>query len=102
VPAVAVLNGKALYGALVDVVVLGFVNPDRDASTFDPHESVERITRTDFVAADRVVVQDWCISMIIVCVLSVAWASGPSSVNIPTAKLYFVTSAPGSCDQHKV
>jgi hypothetical protein len=60
VPAVAVLNGNTLYGVLVALVVFGFVSPDRDANTFAPHKSVDRITRTAFVAADPLVVHDSC------------------------------------------
>jgi hypothetical protein len=95
VPAVAVLNGNTLYGVLVALVVFGFVSPVRAATTFAPHESVDRITRTAFVAADPLVVHESCRSQLIVNVQSVAWLSGPCRMNIPTAKLNFVTSAPG-------
>jgi hypothetical protein len=52
------LRGKSTYGVLVEPVVPGFVSPERDASTFVPHASVDRITRTAFVAAVPVVVHD--------------------------------------------
>jgi hypothetical protein len=58
VPAVAVLSANTLYGALPAVATFGFVNPDSEANTFDPHESVDRITRTAFVAADPLVVHE--------------------------------------------
>jgi hypothetical protein len=90
-----VLNANALYGVLVESVVFGFVSPENDANTSDPQESVDRITRTAFVALDPLVVHDNCRSQLVVSVQSVAWLSGPCRMNIPTVKLYFVTSAPG-------
>jgi hypothetical protein len=90
-----VLNAKALYGVLEEPVTFGFVNPEKDASTSNPHEALDKITRTAFVAADPVVVHDSCRSQLIVSVQSVAWLSGPCRMNIPTVKLYFVTSPPG-------
>jgi hypothetical protein len=102
VPAVAVLSGNSMYGVLDEPVVAGFVSPERDANTFVPHVSVDRITRTAFVAAVPLVVQDSCRSQLIVKVQSVAWLSGPCKMNIPTAKLYFVISPSGMCDQHNV
>jgi hypothetical protein len=95
-----VLNANASYGA--PVATFGFVNPEKDARASSPHVSVDRITRTAFVAAKPVVVHVNCRSQLIVSVQSVAWLSGPCKMNIPTAKLYFVTSAPGECEQHKV
>jgi hypothetical protein len=95
VPAVAVLKANALYGVLVESVTFGFVSPVRAATTSDPHESVDRITLTAFVAADPLVVQDRSKSQLAVSVQSVAWLSGPCNVNIPTVKLNFVTSPPG-------
>jgi hypothetical protein len=68
---IAMLNAKILYGA-VFVAVTGLVNPDRDANTFDPHESVDKCTRTAFVAANPVVVHDNCRSQLMVNVQSVA------------------------------
>ena len=94
-PAVAVLNANALYGVLVESVAFGFVSPEKDAKTSDPHESVDRITLTSFVAADPLVVQDRSKSQLAVNVQSVAWLSGPCRMNIPTAKLNFNTSPPG-------
>jgi hypothetical protein len=93
VPAVAVLSAKASYG--VPDVVEGFVSPVSAATTFAPQESVDRITRTAFVAANPLVVHDNCRSQLIVSVQSVAWLSGPCNMNMPTAKLNFVTSPPG-------
>jgi hypothetical protein len=93
VPAVAVLSANTLYG--VPDVVTGFVSPEKDANAFDPHVAVDRTTRTAFVDANPVVVHDSCRSQLIVRVQSVAWLSGPCNMNIPTAKLYFVTSPPG-------
>jgi hypothetical protein len=95
VPAVAVLSGNSLYGVLVESVVAGFVSPVRSAATFAPHVSVDKITRTAFVAADPLVVHDNCRSQLVVSVQSVAWLSGPCKMNIPKAKLNFVTSPPG-------
>ena len=94
-PAVAVLNANALYGVLVESVAFGFVSPEKDAKTSDPHESVDKITRTAFVAADPLVVHDNCRLQLAVSVQSVAWLSGPWRVNMPTAKLNFATSPPG-------
>jgi hypothetical protein len=102
VPAVAVLSANSLYGVVVEPVVTGFVSPENDANASDPHVAVDRTTRTAFVAADPLVVHVSCRSQLIVSVQSVAWLSGPCKVNIPTAKLYFVTSPPGECDQHNV
>ena len=101
-PAVAVLNAKALYGVLDEPVTFGFVSPEKDAKVSDPHESVDEITRTPFVAADPLVVQESCRSQLVVNVQSVAWLSGPWRMNIPAAKLNFVTSPPGEWDQHSV
>jgi hypothetical protein len=95
VPAVAVLNANALYGVVVESVTFGFVSPEKDAKTSDPHESVDRITLAAFVATDPLVVHDNCRSQLAVSVQSVAWLSGPCNVNIPTVKLNFVTSPPG-------
>jgi hypothetical protein len=95
VPAVAVLSANALYGVLPEPVATGLVSPEKDAKTSDPHVSVDRITRTAFVAADPLVVHESCRSQLVVSVQSVAWLSGPWRINIPTAKLYFVTSPPG-------
>ena len=94
-PAVAVLNAKALYGVLDEPVTRGFVSPEKDAKVSDPQESVDEITRTAFVVADPLVVQESCRSQLVVNVQSVAWLSGPWRINIPTVKLYFVTSPPG-------
>ena len=99
-PPVAVLKGKAMYGVLAEPVVAGFVNPDKDANTFDdPHVAVDRITLTAFVDCVPAVVQVNCRSQLIVSVQSVAWLSGPCKMNTPTMKLYFGTfadtSAPG-------
>jgi hypothetical protein len=102
VPAVAVLSGKSMYGVLSDPVVAGFVNPERDAKTSDPQTAVDKITRTAFVAAVPLVVQESCRSQLIVSVQSVAWLSGPCSVNLPTSKLYLVMSPFGMCDQQSV
>jgi hypothetical protein len=90
-----VLNAKSSYGVLAEPVTAGFVSPEKDAKTSDPHESVDKITRTAFVAAVPLVVHVNTRSQLIVSVQSVAWLSGPCRMNIPTAKLYFVTSAPG-------
>jgi hypothetical protein len=95
VPAVAVVSANALYGVLAEPVVTGLVSPEKDAKTFAPHESVDNITRTAFVAADPLVVHESCRSQLAVSVQSVAWLSGPCRMNIPTAKLNFVTSPPG-------
>jgi hypothetical protein len=100
VPAVAVLSANASYGA--PDVVTGFVSPDKDANALVPHVAVERITRTAFVDASPFVVHVNCRSQLAVSVQSVAWLSGPCNMNIPTAKLNFVTSAPGEWDQHSV
>ena len=86
-PAVAVVRGYSTYGELNDAVIAGFVNPARDAKLFDPHESVDNITRTSFVATVPLVVQDSCKLQLIVKVQSVAWLSGPCRMNIPTLKL---------------
>jgi hypothetical protein len=94
VPAVAVLSAKALYGALLRAVT-GFVSPVRAATTFAPHVSDDKITRTAFVAADSVVVQDSCRLQLTVRVQALAWSSGPCNVNIPTVKLNLATSPPG-------
>ena len=94
-PAVAVLSANSLYGVLDEPVTLGFVSPEKDAKVSDPQESVDEITRTPFVAADPLVVQDRSKSQLAVNVQSVAWLSGPCNVNIPTVKLNFVTSPPG-------
>ena len=94
-PAVAVLSANSLYGVLDEPVTLGFVSPEKDAKVSDPQESVDEITRTPFVAADPLVVQDSCRLQLVVKVQSVAWLSGPWRMNIPTVKLYFVTSPPG-------
>jgi hypothetical protein len=88
-----VLNANASYGA--PVATFGFVNPEKDARASSPHVSVDRITRTAFVAAVPFVVHDNCRSQLAVSVQSVAWLSGPCNVNIPTTKLYFVTSPLG-------
>jgi hypothetical protein len=95
VPAVAVLSAKALYGVLDESVTFGLVSPDKDANTNDPHVAVDGTTRTAFVAADPLVVHDSCRVQLVVSVQSVAWLSGPWRMNIPTVKLYFVTSPPG-------
>jgi hypothetical protein len=95
VPAVAVLNGNSLCGALVELVVAGFVSPERDAKTFVPQASVDAITRTAFVDPDPVVVHDSCRLQLAVNVHSTFWLSEPCRMNIPTAKLNFVTSPPG-------
>jgi hypothetical protein len=98
VPAVAVSSGNALYGKLFSDVVLGFVSPDRDASTSVPHETEDGITRTAFVAADPLVVHSSCRTQLTVSVHAKSWVSGkfgPCSENIPTVKLNFVTSPPG-------
>jgi hypothetical protein len=95
VPAVAVVSAKALYGLLVEPVTFGFVSPVRAATTSDPHEFDDKITRTAFVAADSVVVHVSTKLQLIVSVQSVVWSSGPCKMNIPTVKLYFVTSPPG-------
>jgi hypothetical protein len=95
VPAVAVLSANALYGVVVESVTFGLVSPAKDATTFVPHESVDKITRTAFVAADPLIVHDNCRSQLIVKVQSVAWLSGPWRVNMPTVKLNFATSPPG-------
>jgi hypothetical protein len=95
VPAVAVLNANALYGVVVESVTFGFVSPEKDAKTSDPHDAVDKITRTAFVAADPLVVHDNCRSQLAVSVQSVAWLSGPCNVNMPTVKLNFATSPPG-------
>jgi hypothetical protein len=96
-----VLIANTLYGAVL-VATFGFVNPEKDANTSDPHVSDERINRTAFVDACPVVVHASCRSQLIVNVQSVVWAFGPCSVNIPTVNVYFATSAPGECDQHIV
>jgi hypothetical protein len=90
-----VLSGNTLYGVLDEVVTFGFVSPVRAAATFAPHVSVDKMTRTAFVAADPLVVHDNCRSQLAVNVQSVAWLSGPCKMNMPTAKLYLVTSPPG-------
>jgi hypothetical protein len=96
VPAVAVLRGNTLYGELVELVVFGFASPDKDANTLSPHElESDRVTRTAFVAADPVVDHVNCRAQLTVSVQALFCASGPSSVNIPTVKLYFWTSVPG-------
>jgi hypothetical protein len=77
VPAVAVLSPKALYGVLVESVTFGFVRPEKDAKTSDPHESDDKITRTAFVAADSVVVHVSTKSQLAVSVQAVVWSSGP-------------------------
>jgi hypothetical protein len=82
--------------------VTGLVSPDKDARLADPQVSVDRITRTAFVATNPVVVHDSCRLQVIVRVQAVDWLSGPCSVNIPTVKLNLVTSPPGECDQHSV
>jgi hypothetical protein len=87
------LSANASYG--VPDVTTGFVSPERDANTFDPHVSVDRITLTALVAANPVVVHVNCRSQLAVSVQSVAWLSGPCRMNIPTAKLNLVTSPPG-------
>jgi hypothetical protein len=102
VPAVAVLSANSLYGALDESVTFGLVSPERDANTNDPHVAVDGTTRTAFVAADPLVVQDSCRTQLVVSVQSVAWLSGPWRMNIPAAKLNFVTSPPGEWDQHSV
>jgi hypothetical protein len=94
VPAVAVVSANVLYGAVL-CVVTGLVNPDKEARTFDPQVSVDRITRTAFVFAKPFVVQDSCKAQLTVRVQAVAWLSGPCKVNIPIVKLNLVTSAPG-------
>jgi hypothetical protein len=71
VPTFAVLSANTLYGALF-VATFGFVKPENDANAFDPHESVDKCTRTAFVAANPVVVHDNCRSQLIVNVQSVA------------------------------
>jgi hypothetical protein len=96
------LNANTLYVELVDVVAFGFASPVRAASLSSPQESEERITRTSFVAADPLVVQDSCKSQLIVSVQALSWAFGPWRMNIPTSKLYFCTSVPGEWDQHSV
>jgi hypothetical protein len=98
VPAVAVLSGNTPYGSVVEVVVLGFVSPEKDASTSCPHEPEDGITRTAFVAADPLVVHSSCRTQLTVSVHAKSWVSGkfgPCSENIPTVKLNFVTSPPG-------
>jgi hypothetical protein len=77
VPAVAVLRAYSKYGEFNDAVVEGFVKPDRDAKPIEPHDPVDKITRTAFVAAVPLVVHDNCRSQLIVKVQSVAWLSGP-------------------------
>jgi hypothetical protein len=72
VPAVGVLSGNTLYGVLVEVVFFGFVSPDSEASTSNPHESVDRITRTSFVDADPLVVHESCRPQLTVSVQCVA------------------------------
>jgi hypothetical protein len=79
----------------VEPVVTGFVNPEKDANASDPHDAVDKITRTPFVAADPLVVHDSCRSQLAVSVQSVAWLSGPCNMNMPTVKLNFATSPPG-------
>jgi hypothetical protein len=66
------LSGNTLYGALDEVVTFGFVKPEKDANASDPHESVDKCSRTAFVAADPVVVHESCRSQLIVSVQSVA------------------------------
>jgi hypothetical protein len=73
VPAVAVLKGNSLYGSLVESVVDGLVNPERDANTLVPQTAVDKIIRTAFVAADPVVVHDSCRSQLAVNVHSSTW-----------------------------
>jgi hypothetical protein len=76
-------------------VTFGFVSPEKDAKTFNPHESVDKINRTAFVAADPLVVHDRTKAQLAVSVQSVVWLSGPCRMNIPTEKLNLVTSPPG-------
>jgi hypothetical protein len=76
VPTVAVLNANALCGAPPDVA-LGFVSPEKDARLSDPHESVDSITRTAFVAAAPFVVHVNCRPQLAVNVQSVVWSFGP-------------------------
>jgi hypothetical protein len=102
VPTVAVLSANALYGALVESVTFGFVSPEKDARTFVPHVSVESISRTALVEADPPVDHASCRLQLVVKVQSVVWLSGPCSVNIPTVKLNFGTSAPGEWLQQSV
>jgi hypothetical protein len=90
-----VLKAKSTYGVLDEFVVAGFVSPEKDASTSSPHVAVDRITLTAFVDCVPVVVHDSCKSQLIVSVQSVVWLSGPCRMNMPTVKLYFLTSAPG-------
>ena len=101
VPAVAVLIGNTLYGALGETVCFGFCNPDRDANTFAPHEFDDKITRTAFVALDPVVVHDSCRLQLTVSVQALSWLSGPCKVNIPILKLNFCGTACGLWPQHK-
>jgi hypothetical protein len=95
VPAVAVVRGNTLYGALVEVVVFGIVSPVSAATTSSPHEAEDRITRNAFVAFDPPVDHANCKEQPTVSVQALLCAFGPSSVNIPTVKLYFCTSPPG-------
>jgi hypothetical protein len=91
-----------LYGVLPEAVTTGFVSPEKDAKESDPHDDVDKTTLTAFVDADPLVVHESCRSHFAVSVQSVAWLSGPCRMNMPTVKLYLVTSPPGECDQHKV
>jgi hypothetical protein len=72
VPTIAVLNAKALYGVLEEPVTFGFVSPEKDASTSNPHEALDKITRIALVDADPLVVQESCRSQLAVSVQSVA------------------------------
>jgi hypothetical protein len=72
VPAVTNPKLNTLYGVLEELVVAGFVNPVIACNTFNPHEALDRITRTAFVDADPVVVHESCRSQLIVSVQSVA------------------------------
>jgi hypothetical protein len=67
------LRGNSLNGALVELVVAGFVKPVRAANALVPQAADERITRTAFVDADPVVVHDSCRSQLAVNVHSSAW-----------------------------
>ena len=65
------LSANTLYGALF-VATFGFVNPENEANAFDPHESVDKCSRTAFVAANPFVVHESCRLQPTVSVQSVA------------------------------
>jgi hypothetical protein len=101
-PAYAIPSGKTLYGVLLDDVATGLVYPEMDASTFNPQEAADAITRTSFVDADPVVDHVRVGPQLTDMKHVISWASGPCSVNIPTVKEYFDTSATGTWPQQSV